>query len=125
MVYLFLIYSLAVPPTVGHFCSELDPDFDGFRYEEQIPHCKRNVSTERKVDICLRDGVEDRTEYTVDHIIPLSLGGSNADENLWCQHHSDAVTHIEYQAYLQLKDGELTQQEAVNKVLTAKFEKDE
>lgn len=121
MLSLLLAYSLAVPPTVGHLCTETDPDFDGFRYEEQIPHCTRNVTTKRKIHICLRAGVEDRTEYTVDHIIPLSLGGSNADENLWCQHSSDAVTHLEYQTYLQLNRGEITQQEAIDIILDAKF----
>ncbi len=124
MGFLILLYSLVVPPTTGHLCTETDPDFDEFRYEEMIPHCRRNVTTERKVDICLRDGVEDRTNYTVDHIIPLSIGGSNDDDNLWCQHYSLNVTHLEYQTYQQLKKGEITQQEAIEIVLNAKFDRD-
>lgn len=118
---LLLLAYLTVPPTHGHFCTENDPDFDGYRYKEQIPHCTRNVTTERKIDICLRDGVEDRTEFTVDHIIPLALGGSNDDSNLWCQHQSIAVTPLEYQMFKELDAGTTTQEMAIETILNAKF----
>lgn len=118
--YMLLLY-LLVPPTHGRLCSSSDIDFDGYRYQENISHCNRNVTTERKDAICQRDGVEDRSEFTVDHIVPLSLGGDNSDENLWCQHHSLAVTHLEQQMYLALSRCEITQQEAIATVLNAKF----
>jgi 5-methylcytosine-specific restriction endonuclease McrA len=120
---LFLLFYLTIPPINGHLCTETDLDFDGFRYKEQIPHCVRNVTTERKIAICKRDGVDnhDRSDFTVDHIIPLALGGSNSDENLWCQHHSLAVTPLEYKSYTMLDRDEIIQSEAIEMVLAAKF----
>lgn len=113
---------LTVPPVKGDYCTVDNPDFDGYRYEESIPHCRRNVTTEEKDAICVRDGVTERTDdYTVDHIIPLSLGGSNSKNNLWCQHISLAVTPLETKMYTQLKDGKINQKEAVGTILKAKF----
>lgn len=121
MFSLYVILFLTVPPVHGAYCATNNPDFDEYRYEEQIPHCTRNVTTEEKIKICKRDGVTDRSDFTVDHIIPLALGGSNDESNLWCQHKSIAVTPLEYQSYLSLSQGKMTQEEAVSKVLTAKF----
>jgi 5-methylcytosine-specific restriction endonuclease McrA len=112
-----------IPPTYGSLCTTADPTFYEYRYQEQIPYCKRDVTTERKIEICKRDGVEDRSDYTVDHIIPLSLGGSNSDDNLWCQHKLLAVTNIEYEAYKELENGSISQKQAIDKVLKAKFSK--
>lgn len=119
-VFVTLFY-LTVPPVQGDYCTLNDPDFDGLRYEESIPHCKRNVSTNKKDFICERDGVSNREDFTVDHIIPLSLGGSNSADNLWCQHNSLSVTHLETKMYLQLKEGKITQKKAVKTILEAKF----
>lgn len=116
-----LLLHLIVPPTSGHLCSSSDPDFSAYRYQENVPYCTRNVTTERKIEICKRDGVEDRSDYTVDHIIPLALGGDNSDENLWCQHHTLNVTHLEQKMYLALSRGEITQQKAIETILKAKF----
>lgn len=121
---LMLLLYLMVPPTHGDLCTSADIDLDAYRYEEQIPHCKRNVTTERKIAICKRDGVVDRSEFTVDHIIPLSIGGSNRDENLWCQHKSLAVTSLETALFEKLNKGEITQKEAIEQILEAKFEKE-
>jgi len=118
-MFLYLLF----PPTYGSLCSPTSPDFKEYRYQEQIAYCTRNVSTERKNTICHRDGVDDRTAFTVDHIIPLSLGGSNDDDNLWCQHHSLNVTHVEFKTYQELRDGKITQQEAIDIILDAKFKK--
>jgi 5-methylcytosine-specific restriction endonuclease McrA len=116
------LFYLLIPPSHGSLCTFDDPDYDEARYEEEIPHCRRNVSTARKKRICLRDGgITDRSDFTVDHIIPLSLGGSNHDDNLWCQHRSLAVTDVEYESYLLLRNGELTQEEAIGMVLEEKF----
>jgi hypothetical protein len=116
-----LIVYLLVPPTQGSLCTRDNPDFDALRYSEDVPHCARNVTIEKKIEICKRDGIEDRSQFTVDHIIPLSLGGDNSDENLWCQHYSLAVTHLEQQMYLALSRDEITQQEAIATILRAKF----
>jgi len=76
---------------------------------------------ERKIAICDRDGVTDRAEFTVDHIIPLALGGDNSDDNLWCQHYTLAVTDLENRMYLALVRGTISQRDAIAKVLYAKF----
>lgn len=114
---------LLIPPVPGHLCAPTNPDFAEYRYQEQVPICKRNVSTKKKNEICERDGVKDRTNYTVDHIIPLSLGGSNADSNLWCQHKSLAVTNIEYFIYIQLRQNAVSQKQAIRGILKVKFKK--
>lgn len=112
---------LLEPPVQGSLCTTSHADFDGFRYAENIPHCKRNVSTRRKKAICKRDGVLNRKDYTVDHIVPLSVGGDNSNDNLWCQHQSINVTKLEYTTYVQLRDGKLVQREALEILRDAKF----
>lgn len=121
LLILWMMLHPLVPPVSGSLCSPQDPDFDEYRYSEKIAHCKRNVTTARKNAICARDGVFDRTEYTVDHILPLSLGGSNKDDNLWCQHKSLAVTSLEYKLFTQLRDGAIRQFDALNAIIKAKF----
>jgi len=105
----------------GSFCTVNDPDFTEFRYEENIPYCTRNVSFARKNAICKRDGVDDRKDFVVDHIIPLSIGGNNKDDNLWCQHHSLSTASLEYNCYTQLKNNQITRLEATNIILNCKF----
>lgn len=111
------------PPIQGSRCTESDPDFKEIRYPEQIPICNRNVPTWKKVEICKRDGVEDRTNFTVDHLLPLSLSGSNHDDNIWCQHKSINVTHEEYTTYIKLREGEITSEEAIQYILDLKFKR--
>ena len=118
---LWLLLYPIIPPVEGSLCTSEVKDFDGFRYPEQIAHCKRNVSTRKKDQICLRDGVYDRTYFTVDHLIPLAIGGSNKDDNLWCQHKDIAVTELEYKLYLELRSGTISQRLAITRMLDAKF----
>jgi len=40
---------------------------------------------------------------------------------LWCQHYTLAVTKLEYNTYLLLREGDLTQNEAIEVILDAKF----
>jgi len=119
------IYSFPLTPnpkvSPGSLCTIHDPDFDGFRYLESIPHCKRNVSTKLKKKVCKRDGVTDRRNYTVDHIYPLSLGGSNHSDNLWCQHKSIYTGHLEYDIYKKVRDGEMKIEEARKIIYNKKF----
>lgn len=116
-----LVLYLLVPPTEGSLCTSYDRDFDEYRYEEGIAHCRRNVATWRKDAVCRRDGVSDRSGFTVDHIIPLSIGGSNHDDNLWCQHKSLSVTGAEYDAYLMMRDRGAFQADAIDFILDKKF----
>ena len=113
---------LMFPPFPGSLCYASNAHFDGFRYGEQIAHCRRAVSSSQKDRVCRRDGVAFRTsDFQVDHIIPLALGGSNRDDNLWCQHISLNVTRQEYATYIKLRNGELSQVHSIIYILGLKF----
>jgi hypothetical protein len=106
--------------TPGHLCTQKDTDFDEFRYAEGIPHCRRNVTKAMRIKVSEPYGVsEGELEgYQVDHLIPLALGGSNASENLWPVPYEKAraKAKFEYQTYLALKDGEITQLQAITRI---------
>ena len=78
--------------TPGDVCEKPD----SFRYPERIKYCEREVSRERKAAIFLAYDNElgfhtremNRADFKIDHHIPLCMGGSNDDENLWPQHKS-------------------------------------
>ena len=106
----------------GHLCSVNDRDFERFRYGEQIPYCRRNVSSKTKEAICKSYGVTNRKNYTVDHIIPLSLGGSNDWKNLWCQSKKIHTGSLEYYYYEKVSEGSMTQAEAVHALIQWKFD---
>lgn len=99
---------------------------DEFRYPEKIKYCDRNVSTGLKWAVINRytknfqftisDG--NRTEFKIDHYIPLCMGGANAFENLWPQHASvyrvtDPLEEILCKA---MADGKLLQSQAIEKI---------
>ena len=111
--------------TQGDFCNPRDPDFVDFRYEEKIAYCARNVSRYTKAEIYDLYDVPERCrrEYTVDHYIPLFVGGSNHQVNLWPEHKSVKATrqNLEMNVYTELKNGRLTQQEAVEIITNAKL----
>lgn len=112
--------------TPGDFCSKSNPDFKEYRYEEKVPICDRNVTSNRKTKIYDSYGVpkEDREDYTIDHLIPLAIGGSNSDKNLWPQNKEILSASYEYKIYKQLKEGEITQEEAVDLIMKYKFKQD-
>lgn len=110
--------------TEGELCTIDDPDFSHYRYEEQIPYCFRNVSWDRREDIYDDYNIpsECRHRYTIDHFIPLSLGGDNLDINLWPEHVLVKATRpdLERELYVALKEGTLTQQEAIDIIVSEK-----
>ena len=67
---------------------------DTYRYGEKVPYCERNVKSSRKAAIFVRYDEElgfgttsmQRMQFKIDHHIPLCMGGSNEDDNLWPQH---------------------------------------
>lgn len=110
--------------TPGELCSTHDPDFKEFRYGERIPYCERNVTTQRKKDIYSLYFVPKHlhSNYTIDHYVPLSLGGNNADENLWPEHKKikELRKTLEWDLYQDLKSGRITQREAIEAIIYAK-----
>lgn len=121
-------YPLSPHPieTPGHLCQTADLDFIEYRYAEAIPYCKRKVSTSKKRRIYEFYGIpeECRHRYTIDHMIPLAIGGSNHEQNLWPEHVLVKATRpaLETQLYWALRKGTLTQDEALDIVIRAKTE---
>ena len=111
--------------TVGDYCDEQDPDFVGYRYEDKVPYCIRKVSRHRKTRVYNQYHVPEdcRVEYTVDHYIPLFMGGSNEVANLWPEHRRVKATrqNLEQQLYLELRNGHITQSRAIEVVTEAKM----
>lgn len=109
--------------TPGGMCTPSDLDFREYRYAEKIPYCTRNVSGSTKAGVYASYGVHgDTSKYTIDHLIPLSMGGSNSVQNLWPQHVSVNTSRVEQLVYLKLSSGEITQREAIDTILKIKIE---
>lgn len=112
----------------GDICSIKDPDFLEYRYDEGIAYCERRVwgSTRDKVYELYGIAEENRHRYTIDHIIPLSIGGSNDIKNLWAEHKDirDARRPKEFHWYLALARGEVTQVQAIKTALESKHNPD-
>lgn len=110
--------------TYGAMCSPENKDYVDNRYPERIAYCARNVDGTLKRKIYDAYGIPARCEryYTIDHFIPLALGGSNAPENLWPEHKDVKATRpkLETELYVALRDGELTQAEAIQIIVHAK-----
>lgn len=114
-----------VAKTPGELCTVNNPDFTEYRYEEQIPYCQRNVTSWRKAQIYESYGIpeNERNQYTIDHLIPLSIGGSNSDSNLWAEHLTLKYERgtLEHDLYVEMRDGRITQEQAVKRILCSKF----
>lgn len=103
--------------TPGVLCTASDPNFDGYVYSAQIAHCVRNVSASEKAQVGAEYGIApaDFASYEFDHYVPLSIGGSDDIGNLWPQPLDEAQQKdvVEEDAYTQLKNGQITQAQAV------------
>lgn len=110
--------------TQGDYCNSNDPDFVNYRYEEKIAYCARNVSYWKKKEIYDRYNIPEacRTEFTVDHYIPLFMGGSNHDGNLWPEHKRVKATrqNLEMDLYTEIKNNRISQREALEIITQAK-----
>ena len=111
--------------TIGELCDPSDIDFVEYRYSEKIPYCVRNVDTRLKTEIYEVYGIpaDCRHRYTIDHLIPLSLGGNNAYANLWPEHKLVKATRptLEVDLYNALKAGSITQAKAIKTIKSAKM----
>lgn len=111
--------------TTGDFCRVGESDYRGRRYPEKIPYCERNVSSSEKREIYETYSIPQncRRRFIIDHFIPLSVGGSNDPENLWPQHVylRDLTNDVEHAVFAAVKEGRMTQAEAVARVKFAKY----
>ncbi len=102
--------------TPGEYCNKNDKDFDGYRYPEKMVYCKRNVSKSLKERTYKAYNIPAKCHhrYTIDHFVPLALGGNNSSENLWPEHKLVKATRqqLEQELYLKVSDGEMTSDEA-------------
>lgn len=111
--------------TPGSLCSNPDQ----YRYSEKIAYCKRDVNGNLKQHI-FEDyrkmgyhlPTSKRSDYKIDHFIPLCAGGSNREDNLWPQHFSvfKITDPLELIGCQKLKEGKLTQNELVKRIILAK-----
>lgn len=111
--------------TTGDFCTRSNPDYLGDAYSEKIPKCTRNVIQLTKNKIYEMYGVMPscRSQYTIDHFIPLSIGGNNSVENLWPEAKSIKALrqNLELVLFQKLRDGKISQAEAIRQIREAKF----
>ena len=104
--------------TPGLLCTAQMPDFKGFAYPSQIPLCQRNISYGEKVHISQNYHIDESQwrNVEVDHLIPLCAGGANDVRNIWPEALDQAhlKDQVENQVCIGLRDGTITQQQAVN-----------
>ncbi len=103
---------------------------DTYRYGERIPYCERNVKSSRKAALFVRYDEElgyattrmQRTQFKIDHHIPLCMGGSNEDSNLWPQHSTIYELTDPAEGYLceRMAEGSLRQAKAVEIIQSIK-----
>lgn len=110
------------PFTPGKLCAAGDPDFKEYRYQEQIPYCNRHVTQQMKEQVAAHYGIpkSDWGNYEFDHLLPLAIGGNSHVENLWPQprgaEQSDGKDKLEYDLFLQMQAGKLSQADAVKQI---------
>ena len=102
------------------------------RYPEGIPYCARDVDSNLKKEIMRKYDQQfgykvtqmDRGAFKIDHFIPLCMGGSNREDNLWPQHesvyqHTDPLEAISCE---KMAKGKLLQRDAVAWIREAKLD---
>lgn len=110
--------------TPGDLCSEDDKDFTEYRYDSNMPYCKRNVSVNFRRRIYREYKVDSQCQhrYTIDHMVPLALGGNNDSKNLWPEHVLVKATRhrLELDLYWAVIRKEISVEEAVEIVIREK-----
>ncbi len=110
--------------TQGDFCDRRDTDYEGIRYKDKVAVCYRNVTWEIKDQVYAQYNVprKCRKYYTVDHYVPLFMGGSNQVQNLWPEHKDIKATRqtLEQELYNRLNAGEIGQDYALRVITHAK-----
>ncbi|MDH4467460.1 MAG: HNH endonuclease signature motif containing protein [Bacteriovoracaceae bacterium] len=111
--------------TPGGVCTKDSPDFSTYRYQQQIPYCARSVSTGLKNKIYEKYGIPSkcRKQYTIDHLIPLSIGGNNDIKNLWPEHKilKRSRQNLEVELFKKLEANQILQKDAIARVINEKL----
>jgi hypothetical protein len=106
--------------TPGFVCTQQDPDFKELRYAAHIAYCQRDVTMGEKDKVAALYGISksDYSKYEFDHFIPLNAGGSDDMRNIWPQPLDEArlKDRVEDEVYYGMKNGTMTQDEAVAKI---------
>jgi len=107
--------------TPGALCSADSPDFKGYAYGEKVALCTRNVGPAEKKEVAANYNIGSQDEwpnYEFDHLIPLCAGGGNDESNIWPQPIDEAKEKdkVENSVCRAMKDGTMTQAEAVQKI---------
>lgn len=111
--------------TPGKLCDRPD----AHRYPEQIAYCNRNVDSQLKKELFVkydqlgfRTRQMNRMDFKIDHYIPLCMGGSNDETNLWPQHKSiyNITDPLEPVLCQKMQEGRLLQKKAVEYIVYAK-----
>ncbi|HPI40496.1 MAG TPA: HNH endonuclease signature motif containing protein [Pseudobdellovibrionaceae bacterium] len=112
--------------TTGSLCDQPSRK----RYPEGINYCERDVDTYlkkeiiRKYDTTFRYRIQSmpRSQFKIDHLIPLCAGGSNHESNLWPQYKKvyEITDPLEPELCAAMSNGRLLQKDAVVLILRAK-----
>lgn len=103
-----------------------------YRYPEHIAYCDRAVTPTIKWKV-IREYDEkfgyaiqemNRNDFKIDHMIPLCMGGSNSEQNLWPQHKSvyEITDPLEYGLCNLMASGNMMQEEALYWIRLVKFD---
>ena len=115
-----------VEKTPGELCSDADKDFHEYRYSEKMPYCIRKVAQWQKDKIYKQYNIPQkcRHRYTVDHFVPLAVGGNNAFENLWPEHVlvKETRQELEQELYEDVRKGLMPSKNAREIIFRAKIE---
>lgn len=112
--------------TPGTTCSHPD----SYRYKEKVPYCNRDVDSSLKKEI-IREYDQKfgyqiqtfpRSQFKIDHYIPLCMGGGNDQENLWPQHRSvyELTDAIEQKLCQLMTNNLMMQKEAIGVIRNVK-----
>lgn len=109
--------------TYPTYCQRSDADFKTIKYGN-VAICNRSVSSSLKAEIYDAYNIpkNERKSYIIDHLVPLSMGGSNKITNLWPQHSEVSSTELEGDTYIDLENGLITHEEAVSIILNRKLQ---
>ncbi|MBC7370319.1 MAG: hypothetical protein H7326_02070 [Bdellovibrionaceae bacterium] len=116
--------------TPGELCQHAD----SYRYPEKVAYCERDVSSDTKRGLFVkydqlgfRTREMNRGSFKIDHYIPLCMGGSNSEKNLWPQYVTvyNITDPMEPLLCEKMASGRLTQQKAVEYIKYGKAHLDE